>query len=211
MYCQNCGKELHSGEQFCSRCGTKAGAARSMPQIRLNAGILEAGRVALPENLDRLGQAKVPYLLGLVLLMAGMLLMDQNMFRVSYSLLGEREQMFSMFAGAEAVKTWFYIAYVAGGLWMLAPMLTGKPWRKSNFYVGIGVSGAAVAWMIGALCVVTGKVKEGYTGDIFTYVKLKLTLSASGWAFLLLSGMTVLVLLEAKLRLLPGADGQSDQ
>lgn len=203
MYCSNCGKELTPEAKYCPECGANRNGEGKIKALARSVEV-EKGRqyiMRIIERIKNLDTVKMPYLRGLVCLVIGMLLLNREVYNVTYTVFGTREQSFSMFEGVAFVKICFYIAYLAGICGMVLPLVTGMQWQEKNFRPAQLTPLLTLSWMLTARLVVASKIKSRVGRELMSYVDIKIKLSAAGWLILIFAVATFFAVREAKNRM----------
>lgn len=197
MYCPNCGKELQSGEQFCTQCGNRAGGAGRRERFAPQRGREMQIPQGLVENFRILKNITAPYFLGILLLLVNVFLLSQELFTLRYSW-EENIMFYTMFENAALVEILFYGAYCVAIGKMLLPLLKDKRLEKKDFGWASTVPLLALVWMLAAV-ILTGKnMANDYYQRFGEYTFVEMDFTSCGWMLIATSLGAALAVGEAQ-------------
>ena len=178
MFCPICGNELQENEIHCSKCGAKAGSAPASqgtdPFLKLKENFCD--------GLSAIKEIRFSFFGGVLLLIVSAFLLGSEKLKVSYTSFSAISRTFTMFEGHETLKNFLIVGYLIAAAAILLPLLTSKPWKKVNFLLGICIPVVSLVYFLVTLI----QTRSEY-GELARAADLSVTLTFSGWIFLLVS------------------------
>lgn len=203
MFCVKCGKELPDDAQFCSGCGTKVGGEKRTVEIpKLDIGALKEKAEkrktkGLEEGMKILESCKWFFFGGIVALIVAMFFLGAEMFEVNYQLLwSDRTETFTMFNDRNFFKVLFIFGYLLAAGMLLYPLFAGKIWKLDHFYLALGMPVLSILVLIFVMIAAKNKMADD---SLMQAVDAAVTLSTSGWLFIIINLLAVGLLVKANL------------
>lgn len=208
MYCKNCGKELQDNESFCSNCGVKAGDVKGLSIDFSKLGDVAGGVNSIRKGIETLGENKNVYLASIICLLANILVIREDMFRISYKIFYTNTTTVSLFEDAEGLGFVFILGYLAAAAALLLPLIMNKGWQKNYFKLGTYVPAAALVWFVVVILRAVNNVSSemsGYEG-LLDAIDLTTELTGSAWVFMITSAAAILLTLKISKALVPAEE-----
>lgn len=190
MFCKNCGKELESGENFCSRCGTKAEEKKAIADAHINN--------ALVTGLGRLGESKIVFFASVLLQIISVFLLGQIVISANYEIYYYTSSVeITLFEEKEFLKTLFILGYLLAIVLMLLPILTNKRWGTKNFAVGIAMPVLVLILFVATVVLAKKEVVSNEYYELLKNIDFSIEITEYGWGLILASVMAGLLTYKA--------------